>query len=192
MDEWDPPFRGGHLSTLALAQYFNTFIRHADIVKMANYTLLTSILERDPKTDTPYKSPKFYTFKMFSTLCRGEALRTTVKCGTFATSDYYNKIPYLDVSSVYDPSTKKVIINVVNRAKDQDIATDLQSTSGAFTGSASVTKVTSEDVSNKPYEYDARAQYEPKTESITPSGSTIHYVFPAHSFTQIVANVEHS
>ena len=192
MDEWAPPFRGGHLSTLALAQYFNTFIRHADIVKMANYTLLTSILERDPKTDTPYKSPKFYTFKMFSTLCRGEALRTTVKCGTFATSDYYNKIPYLDVSSVYDPSTKKVIINVVNRAKDQDIATDLQSTSGAFTGSASVTKVTSEDVSNKPYEYDARAQYEPKTESITPSGSTIHYVFPAHSFTQIVANVEHS
>ena len=51
VDEWAPPFRGGHLSTLALAEYFNAFIRHADVVKMANYTLLTSILGRDPKTD---------------------------------------------------------------------------------------------------------------------------------------------
>ncbi len=192
LDEWAPPFRGGHLSTLALAQYFNTFIRHADILKMANFTLLTSILNRDPSTDAPYRSPQFYTFKMFSTLCRGESLATSVKCGTFATSDYYNKIPYLDVSSVYDAKTKKVIINVVNRAKDSAIATDVESTAGAFGGTATVTKVTSDDITNKPYVYEARDTYKPVAESIGTNGSVIHYVFPPHSFTQIVASVDHS
>jgi alpha-N-arabinofuranosidase len=190
MDEWAPPFRGGHLSTLALAQYFNAFIRHADILKMANYTLLTSILERDPNTDTPYKSPKFYTFKMFSNLCRGDALTTAVKCGTFAASDFYNKIPYLDVSSVYDSKSKRVIVNVVNRAKEQSIETDIQNASGSFLGAASVSKVTSDDVTNKPYTYEDRSDYEPKVESITPQGSTLHYIFPAHSLTQIVVGID--
>lgn len=71
-DEWAPPPRTGHLSTLAIAQFFNAFIRHAYVVKMANFTLLTSILGRDPKTDATYQSPVFNTFKMFSTRCRGD------------------------------------------------------------------------------------------------------------------------
>jgi alpha-N-arabinofuranosidase len=78
----------------------------------------------------------------------------------------------------------------VNRSKDQAIATDVESTSGAFAGTASITKVTSDDVTNKPYAYEARDTYVPKTETLAANGTTIHYEFPAHSFTQIVANVE--
>jgi alpha-N-arabinofuranosidase len=190
VDEWAPPFRGGHLSTLALAEYFNAFIRHADSVKMANYTLLTSLLARDPKTDATYKSPLFYTFKMFSTRCRGTALAPTVTCDTFRTSDYYTKIPYLDVSSVYDEQAKQVIINVVNRHKDEAIATDIQSVVGVFAGAATVSLVISDDISNKPYTYEARDTYPPKTEQVAASGPTLHYVFPAHSFTQIIVGLD--
>jgi alpha-N-arabinofuranosidase len=191
VDEWAPPFRGGHLSTLALAEYFNAFIRHADMIKMANYTLLTSILARDPKTDATYKSPTFHAFKLFSTRCRGAALAASVKCGTFRTSDHYTKIPYLDVSSVYDEKAKQVIINVVNRHKDEAIATDIQSVTGAFTGTATVSQITSDDVTNKPYTYEARDTYMPKTEQVPAAGSLLHYTFPAHSFTQIVVAVDH-
>jgi alpha-N-arabinofuranosidase len=189
VDEWAPPFRGGHLSTLALAQYFNAFIRHADTVKMANYTLLTSLLARDPKTDATYKSPLFHTFKLFSTRCRGTALDATVVCDTFRTSDHYAKIPYLDVSVVYDEKTKQVVINVVNRHKDEAITTDIQSIAGAFTGTATVSLVTSADVANQPYTYEARDTYPPKLEQLPASGTTLHYTFPAHSFTQIVVGV---
>ena len=49
--------------------------------------------------------------------------------------------------------------------------------------------VTSEDVSNKPYTYEARDTYAPKTESLSVKGATIQYLFPAHSFTQIVVGV---
>jgi len=190
VDEWAPPFRGGHLSTLALAEYFNAFIRHADMVKMTNYTALTSILARDPKTDATYKSPLFYAFKLFSTRCRGEALDTYVDCGTFGTSDYYTKIPYLDVSSVYDKATKQVVINVVNRHKTDAIATDVQSISGSFTGSATVNQIASDDIENKPYTYDVRDTYAPKSSQVTTNGATLHYTFPAHSFTQIVVSVD--
>ena len=176
-------------TTLAMAQFFNAFIRHADVVKMANYTLLSSILGRDPKTDATYKSPAFHAFKLFSTRCRGTALATSVQCDTFRTSDHYAHIPYLDVSSVYEEKAKQVVINVVNRHKDQAIATDIQSVTGAFAGTATVTLITSDDVSNKPYTYEARDTYAPKTEQVAAGGSTLHYTFPAHSFTQIVVGV---
>ncbi len=192
-DEWAPPFRhGGLLPTLALAQFFNAFIRHADVVKMANYTLLTSILGRDPKTDQTYKSPTFYAFKLFSTHCRGEALDALVDCDTFRTSDHYAHIPYLDVSAVYDPAAKQVVINVVNRHKTDAIATDIRSVAGTFAGTATVSLITSDDLDNKPYTYEARDTYPPKTEQVPASGATFHFAFPAHSFTQIVVGVNRS
>ncbi len=157
---------------------------------MANYTLLTSLLSRDPQTDATYKSPNFYVFKLFSTHCRGAALAVSVNCDTFATSDYYTKIPYLDVSSVYDAKAKQVIINVVNRHKTDAIATDIQNVAGTFSGTASVSQIASDDLTNKPYTYEARDTYAPKTEQLPASGSTLHYNFPAHSFTQIVVSVD--
>ena len=96
---------------------------------------------------------------MFSTRCRGAALDTFVDCDTFATSDYYTHIPYLDVSSVYDKQAKQVVINVVNRHKDDAIATDIQSVAGAFVGTATVSQITSDGIDNKPYTYEARDTY---------------------------------
>jgi alpha-N-arabinofuranosidase len=189
LDEWAPPFRGGSLSTLAVAQFFNAFLRHADVVKMANYTLLTSLLSRDPKTDATYKSPTFYAFKLFSTRCRGAALDVSVNCDSFGTSDHYTAIPYLDVSSVYNAKTGQVVINVVNRHKTDAIATDIRSVTGTFAGTATVSRIASDDLTNQPYTYEARDTYEPKTEQVPASGSTLHYTFPAHSFTQILVSV---
>ena len=48
IDEY-APFGQNMMSTLAVAQYLNSFVRHADVVKMANYTLLTSLLGNDTK-----------------------------------------------------------------------------------------------------------------------------------------------
>lgn len=188
-DEWAPPFRGGHLSTLALTQFFNTFIRNADMVKMANYTLLTSLLGRDPATGATYKSPLFHAFKLFSTRCHGDSLRASVVCDTFKVDDYYTAIPYLDVSVVHDPAAQQVIINVVNRHKDDAIVADIASVAGAFHGQAAVTQILSDDITNAPYTYEARDTYAPKTSEVSVQGSTLQYSFPAHSFTQIVVGV---
>jgi alpha-N-arabinofuranosidase len=191
-DEWAPPFRGGHLSTLALTQFFNTFLRNADYIKMANYTLLTSLLGRDPQTGATYKSPLFHAFKLYSTRCHGESLRPSVVCDTFGVDEYYTAIPYLDVSIVHNPESRQVFINVVNRHKDEAIATDIASMAGAFKGSATVTQILSDDISNAPYTYEARDSYAPKVSEIPVDGSTLHCSFPAHSFTQIVVGLDRS
>lgn len=189
-DEWAPPFRGGHLSALALTQFFNTFIRNADYVKMANYTLLTSLLGRDQATGATYRSPLFHAFKLFSTRCHGDSLRASVVCDTFKVDDYYTAIPYLDVSVVHDATAKQVIINVVNRHKDEAITADMASVAGAFTGTATVTQILSDDITNKPYTYEARDTYAPKISELPAAGTTLNYSFPAHSFTQIVVRVD--
>ncbi len=62
VDEWGA-FARNFMSVLPIAQCFNSFIRHADVVKMANFTMLTSLLSSDPKKGT-FKSPVFYTFKL--------------------------------------------------------------------------------------------------------------------------------
>jgi len=94
------------------------------------------------------------------------------------------------VTSVYNKEAKQVVINVVNRHKDDSIATDILSVAGSFTGTATVSLLTSADVSNQPYTYEARDTYAPKTEELAAKGGTFHYAFPAHSFTQIVVNVD--
>jgi len=188
-DEWAPPFRhAGYLPTLAFAQFFNAFIRHADVVKMANYTMLTSILSRDPNTDATYKSPTFYAFKLFSTRARGAALEPLVDCATFDVSEHYAKIPFLDVSSVYDAKAKQVVINVVNRHKDQPISTTIESISGPFTGEAEISQIVG-DIGNAAYTYEARDSYVPKVSHVAVSGPSLHYAFAPHSFTQIVVKV---
>jgi hypothetical protein len=73
--------------------------------------------------------------------------------------------------------------------RNADPRIDLQSIVGTFAGTATVSLITSEDVTNQPHTYETRDTYAPKSEQVPASGSTFHYVFPAHSFTQIVVGV---
>jgi alpha-N-arabinofuranosidase len=186
-DEW-APFGRGLLPTLAVAQYFNSFIRHADVVKMANFTLLTSILERD-KDKGLFKTPLFHTFKLFSNNCYGNSLDISVECDTFSTSGYYKNIPYLDVTCVYAKETRSLVINVVNRHREKAIATEIVNSSGTFAGKASVAEINSEDI-HAPYTFDKQKQYIPVLKEIEAKGNKFTYSFPAHSFTQITVRID--
>jgi alpha-N-arabinofuranosidase len=186
-DEW-APFGRGLLPTLAVAQYFNSFIRHADVVKMANFTLLTSILERD-KEKGLFKTPLFHTFKLFSNNCRGSSLGVSVECDTFSTSSYYNNIPYLDVTCVYVKETKSLLLNVVNRHKEKAITAEVMNVSATFAGKASVTEINSDDI-HAPYTFEKQKQYVPLPREIEARGNKFTHSFPAHSFTQIAVQIE--
>jgi len=181
VDEWGS-FGRNFLSVLPIAQCLNSFIRHADVVKMANFTMLTSLLGSDREKGT-FKTPLFYTFKLFSNNCRGTSVDTYVECDTFNT-DQYKGIPYLDVTSVFNKAKNTVFINVVNRSKDKAITADIINDSGAFTGKAEATVVDNNSLTD-PFAFDKQDQYAPVTEQAKIEGNKITYSFPAHSFTQI-------
>jgi alpha-N-arabinofuranosidase len=186
VDEW-APFSKGFLPILAVAQYFNSFIRHADVVKMANYTMFTSLLGND-KVKGTFKTPLFHTFKLFSNNCLGNSVDAYVRCDTFNTSDCKG-IPYLDVTSVYVKETNTLVINVVNRHKDKAISTEIISNSGSFSGKALTSEVNSDDILTE-FTFDKQQQYIPVTNEVPVKGNKMTYTFPAHSFVQIKVKVE--
>ena len=125
---------------------------------------------------------------MFSTTCHGKSLDVFVDCDTFNTGGYYKGIPYLDVSSVYSEETNTVIINVVNRHKDEAIETVIISNSGNFAGKATAKEIYREDIKEM-YTYEKREEYIPAPKEISTRKSKIIYSFPPHSFTQIIAGL---
>src|SRR5678815_1536774 len=107
----------------------------------ANFTTMTSLLSTEPNKGS-FKTPLFYTFKLFSNNCLGNSVDTHVACDTFNT-EKYKGIPYLDVTTVYSKETNTVFINVVNRHQDKAITADIASTSGDFTGKAEASLILS-------------------------------------------------
>jgi len=181
VDEW-APFGQNMMSTLAVAQYLNSFVRHADVVKMANYTLLTGLLGNDPKKGT-FKSPLFYTFKQFSTNCLGRSVDAYVECDTFNT-EKFKGIPYLDVTAVYSKETSTVFVNVVNRHKDKTITAEIINNSGDFAPKAVASLIAGDNLS-EPFKFEQQENYQPSTKEIDGKGNKIYCSFPPHSFTQI-------
>lgn len=185
VDEWGIMSRN-FLSVLPVAQSFNSFLRNADIVKMTNFTMLTSLLSSDREKGT-FKSPLFYTFKLYSNNCLGNSIDTYVECDTFNTAKYKG-IPFLDVTSTYSKETNVVYINVVNRHKDRSITTDIINNSGVFAGKAEASIINSESI-EEPFSFDKKDQYLPQVKEVKTQGNKISYSFPAHSFTQIKVEV---
>ena len=185
VDEW-APFGGSIQSTLAVAMYLNSFIRHADAVKIANFTLMTSLLGRDREKGT-FKTPLFHAFRLFSTNCRGSSVDAWVECDTFNTGRYKG-IPYLDVTSVYSKETNTLCINVVNRHRDDPITAEISAGSGEFTGKAEAGIVTGDSLL-EPFTYGKRDQYYPETREIKTGKGSFSFAFPPHSFTQIKINL---
>jgi alpha-N-arabinofuranosidase len=186
-DEWGT-FGRNFLSVLPIAQCLNSFVRHADVVKMANFTMMTSLLSVDREKGS-FTSPLFYTFKLFSNNCRGNSVDTYVQCDTFNT-DKYKGIPYLDVTTVYNKETQTVFINVVNRNKEKAVIAEIISDAHAFNGKAEASVVTSDSLYTA-FTFDKQKEYIPASKAIEISGNTIPYTFPAHSFTQIKVGVKY-
>lgn len=186
VDEWGA-FGRNFMSVLPVAQSFNSFIRHADVVKMSNFTMLTSLLSTDPKKGT-YKSPLFYIFKAYSVNCRGESIDTYVSCDTFNT-EKYKGVPFLDVSACYSKETNTVFINVVNRHKDKPLTTDIISSSGSFSGKAEASIISMTDM-QEPFSYDKQNEYIPAKKEVDASSGKFSYTFLPHSFTQIKITVK--
>ncbi|MCW8849767.1 MAG: hypothetical protein OQJ81_07295 [Melioribacteraceae bacterium] len=185
VDEWGV-FGRNFLSVLPIAQCFNSFLRHADDVKMSNFTLMTSLLSNDPEMGT-YKSPLFYTFKLFSNNCLGTSIDTYVECDTFNT-DKYKGIPYLDVTTVYNKEKNEVYINVVNRHKDELFNTEILSSSGSFIEDAEVS-IMNVDNLEEPFTFKKQNQYKPIIKKVNVKGNKLTYSFTPHSFTQIKAKI---
>jgi alpha-N-arabinofuranosidase len=173
--------RGNTLAgPLLLAQHLNAFIRHADIVKMANLTFLTSLTGITPEGS--FKTSLYYPFHLYSHNARGTALDVYTRCATYS-NKVFKEIPYLDVTAVHNAVKGTVVVNVVNRSDTDAIAAEVELQSGTFTGRGFAHLVTADSLTatNTATEEQVRTV----TREFAFTGNRIAHTFPAHSFTQL-------
>ena len=190
VDEWGAHGGNTMKATLAGAMCLNSFVRHADFVKMGGYTMATSLLNTDRSTGNLYKSPWFYTYKMFSTNLLGESFDTYVSGDTFEVGPYKD-IPYLDATAATSEDGSVLYITVVNRHQDDAINTDIQNVGRNGFKPGKVNVISIEGEVDEVFTYDKRDSYGYKegTATIAKDGK-LKYTFPAHSITQIAIPVK--
>ena len=116
-DEWSGA--GDNLTgALVVAQHLNSFIRHADIVKMANITMLSSLVGFSPEGD--FRNSIFQPFYLYSNNSHGTSLDVFTRCEKYS-NDVFNDIPYLDVTALLNESSGMLVVNVVNRHETKEI-----------------------------------------------------------------------
>ncbi len=187
-DEWSAGFGPGGANltgSLMIAEHLNSFIRHADIVKMANITMLSSLVGNSPDGD--YKNALYLPFYLYSNNARGTSLDVNV-AGQNYTNQFFTNIPYLDVTAVLNNDAKNLIVNVVNRSETNAMSADIMLQSGEFTGSATVKEINAESVTSTNTRTNEAVAI--TTKEIQFSGHDVNYSFPAHSFTQMLIPVK--
>jgi len=190
VDEWGAHGVNTMKVTLAGAMCLNSFVRHADFVKMGAYTMATYLLNTDRPTKKLYKSPWFYTYKMFSTNLLGESFDTYVSGDTFEVGPYKD-IPYLDATAATSEDGSILYITVINRHQNDAIKTDIRNVGRNGFKPGKVNVISIEGEIDEVFTYDQRDSYGYKegTATIAKDGKLI-YSFPAHSITQIAIPVK--
>lgn len=172
---------------LVVAGYLNTFVRCANIVKMANLAQLVNVIAPIFTTDGGlFYQTIFYPLELFANRCHGTAIHAYVDCDTYDLND--KKVPYLDVSSAYNKEKNEIILNVVNRHKDSPVTTDIISQYGRFAGEATVYEVNGKNIKDE--NSMTQQLVKTKTNNLKVKGERFTYSFPAHSFTMITIPVE--
>jgi alpha-N-arabinofuranosidase len=178
-DEWSG---GGNSLTgsLMVAQHLNSFIRHADIVKMANITMLSSLVGSTPEGD--FRNALFLAFHLYSNNSLGTSLDAYVDCEKYS-NKVFNDIPYLDVTAVLNDTTRTLVVNVVNRHETNALTSDVVLQSGEITGTAVIKEINGSSVTATNTKTQQGVTLASK--EIQLQGNRISYSFPAHSLTQM-------
>jgi alpha-N-arabinofuranosidase len=109
---------------LVVAGFLNSFIRHADSVKIANIAQIVNVIAPIlTRGDELLIQSIYYVFEMFSKRREGVALRTAVEGPTY-TGSLNGEVPYVDSSAILAGDELKVF--VTNRNPEQDSAVEIE------------------------------------------------------------------
>jgi alpha-N-arabinofuranosidase len=132
---------------LVVATFLNSFVNHAHIVKIANMAQLVNVIAPIFSNDSGlFLQTIYYPLQLFATHTRGKALELFVDSPKYK-SRRFDGVPYLDVSASFENGT--VVLNVVNRHKDQAIDTEFELEDKQFSGPMAVSEVNGPDIKSE-------------------------------------------
>ncbi len=170
---------------LAVGMFFNSFFRHADVVKMANLAQMVNVIA--PIMTNPegyFLQPTYFPLVEYGKQRGNSSLDVFVDSPTYTAGNRGAPLGYLDVSASYDPDTRQVCVNVLNRSGTRDIATRVESQSGAPSGAVEVWELNHPDLkATHTFGDDRKVRPVTRTVRVEVANGGFVYTFPAHSLT---------
>ena len=166
---------------LVVATFLNTFVNHAQSVKMANMAQLVNVIAPIFTNDQGlFLQTIYHPLQLFANNTRGKALDLFVDSPKYK-SRRFDDVPYLNASAAYDNGS--LVINVVNRHKDQAVETEFELEDKAFTGPVSVSEVNGPDIKS---ENDfGKMPVKVAERTVTADGRKLRVKFAPHSYTML-------
>ncbi len=111
---------------LQVACILNTFIRRADVVKIACLAQLVNVIApiMTSKEGGAWRQTIFYPFLFASRYGRGKSLRLQIDCPSYSWGEIEN-VPYLDASAVFDEEAASISLFLVNRHQSDTLELEL-------------------------------------------------------------------
>jgi alpha-L-arabinofuranosidase len=200
-DEWNVWYRAGGKErleeiytfedALATGLFFNSFFRHADVVKMANLAQMVNVIApMMTNKQGLFLQPTYFPLVEFTKQRGNTALQAWSTSPTYAI-DKRPPLGYLDVSATYNPKTREVFLNVLNRSKDRDISTRIENQAGQLAPSAAVWELNHPDLkATHTFGDDRKVRPVTRTVPLTIANGAFTYNFPAHSLTILRVEVK--
>ena len=166
---------------LVVATFLNSFVNHAQIVKIANMAQLVNVIAPIFSNDKGlFLQTIYYPLQLFANNTKGKALDLFVESPKYKCARF-DDVPYLDVSAGYDNGS--LVVNVVNRHPDQAIETEFETEDKQFSGLVAVSEVNGPDI--KAENDFGKTTVKTVERSTASDGRKLRYRFPAHSYTML-------
>jgi alpha-N-arabinofuranosidase len=182
------------VDAMMTAQHFNSFIRHAHSVRLANFTgTLTSMGVRLIRIDKHVLlEPNFYPVELYSRTCGQQAVDVFWDGDTFSgtyKNRTYSGIRTLDIAATLDESGKQLVVYVVNQTAEKATEADISLTTGEFAGDVKVSVINGPDIKSQNTEENPH-QVITRESAAKASGKTFNFTFEPHSVTALVCAVK--
>ena len=199
-DEWNVWYRargGGEFATgatgleekynfedaLAMGMFLNSFIRHANVVKMANLAQLVNVIAPIfTNKEGMFLQTIYFPLAAYARQKGNLAVDALVFSPTYRAGRA--PLNYLDVSTTLDRHTSTMFVNVLNRSEKMDIATRIESVTGRMDGAVDVWELNHPDLkATHTFGDDRKVRPSMRNFNAQGNGASFFYTFPRHSLT---------
>ena len=200
-DEWNVWYRTGNREkleeiynfedALAMGMFFNSFFRHANVVKMANLAQMVNVIAPIMTNKQGlFLQPTYFPIVEYGKQRGNTALDVFVSAPTYKIQNR-PELKYLDVSATYNAKDRSLYINVLNRSKDKDLATKIENQEGQLESSGSIWEMNNADL-KATHTFGADQKVRPTSRQLTAriENNGFTYTFPAHSLTILKLKVK--
>ncbi len=169
---------------LAMGMFLNSFIRHADIVKMANLAqLVNGIAPIFTNKDGLFLQPIYFPIAEYGKQRGNTSLDLLVKSPTYRAGSR-PPLGYLDTSATYNAKERAVYLNVLNRSEKMDIASRIDNVTGKLGGEVAVWEMNHSDLKAvHTFGDDRKVRPSVRTVTVAVENNGFTYRFPKHSLT---------